>query len=232
MTTTRVHLDAVHAGHDGSDVLRGVSTDLRAGTVTALVGDNGSGKSTLLEVLAGTHPLRAGRVEHHGSQRPAFVPQRSAVSDALPLTVVQTVRMGRWARRGALRRLRPEDHEAVAHCLDRLDVADLAGRALHTLSGGQRQRVLVAQGLAQEADLLLLDEPSTGLDTDARAAIAHVLTEERDRGRAVLVATHAADEAGGADRVLRLHGGLLSEESVFGGHQGVGQDTERPRGKA
>lgn len=214
MTTTRVRLDAVHAGHDGADVLCGVTTDLRAGTVTALVGDNGSGKSTLLGVLAGTHPLRAGRVEHHGSRRPAFVPQRSAVPDALPLTVVQTVRMGRWAHRGAWRRLRREDHEAVAHCLDRLDVADLSGRALHTLSGGQRQRVLVAQGLAQEADLLLLDEPSTGLDTDARAAIARVLTEERDRGRAVLVATHAADEARGADRVLRLYGGSLSEETL------------------
>ena len=212
MTTTRVQLDAVHAGYDGTDVLRGVSADLRAGAVTALVGDNGSGKSTLLGVLAGTHPLRGGRVRHHGPQRPAFVPQRSAVPDALPLTVVQTVRMGRWARRGAWRRLRREDHEAVAHCLARLDVADLAGRVLHTLSGGQRQRVLVAQGLAQEAELLLLDEPSTGLDTDARAAIAHVLAEERDRGRAVLVATHAADEARGADRVLRLHGGLLSEE--------------------
>lgn len=214
MATTRVHLDAVHAGYDGIDVLRGVSADLRAGAVTALVGDNGSGKSTLLGVLAGTHPLRAGRIRHHGPGRPAFVPQRSAVPDALPLTAVQTVRMGRWARRGAWRRLRREDHEAVAHCLERLGVADLAGRALHTLSGGQRQRVLVAQGLAQEAGLLLLDEPSTGLDTDARGAIAHVLAEERDRGRAVLVATHAADEARGADRVLRLHGGRLSEESA------------------
>lgn len=214
MTTTRVLLDAVHAGYDGVDVLRGVTADLRAGTVTALVGANGTGKSTLLGVLAGTHPLRAGRVRHHGPRRPAFVPQRSAVPDALPLTVVQTVRMGRWARRGAWRRLRRVDHEAVAHCLDRLDVADLSGRGLHTLSGGQRQRVLVAQGLAQEADLLLLDEPSTGLDTDARAAIARVLTEERDRGRAVLVATHAAAEARGADRVLRLHGGRLSEETA------------------
>ncbi|MBE3000584.1 metal ABC transporter ATP-binding protein [Nocardiopsis sp. HNM0947] len=210
-TRARVSLDAVHAGHDGADVLCGVSAQIRAGTVTALVGDNGSGKSTLLGVLAGTHPLRSGRVEHRGSHRPAFVPQRSAVPDALPLTVVQTVRMGRWARRGAWRRLRREDHGAVAHCLDRLGVADLAGRPLHALSGGQRQRVLVAQGLAQEADLLLLDEPSTGLDTEARAAIAQVLAEERDRGCAVVVATHSADEARGADRVLRLHDGHLTE---------------------
>lgn len=217
MTTTtaaRVRLEAVHAGHDGADVLCGVNTEIRAGTVTALVGDNGSGKSTLLGVLAGTHPLRSGCVDHHSSHRPAFVPQRSAVPDALPLTVVQAVRMGRWARRGPWRPLRREDHESVARCLDRLGISDLAGRPLHALSGGQRQRVLVAQGLAQEAELLLLDEPSTGLDTDARAAIAHVLAEERDRGRAVLVATHAAEEARGADRVLRLHDGRLSEEAA------------------
>ncbi|MFJ9552487.1 zinc ABC transporter ATP-binding protein AztA [Nocardiopsis sp. NPDC101807] len=208
-----VTLEDVYAGYGGRAVLHGVTATIHAGTVTALVGANGSGKSTLLAVMASTLAPTAGRVRRGAARRPALVVQRSAVSDALPVTVRETVEMGRWAERGPWRRLTRADRAAVEACMDRLAVADLARRALGDLSGGQRQRVLLAQGLAQEADLLLLDEPATGLDADSRERITAVLAEERERGVAVVHATHSAREAAHADRVLRMEDGRLSERS-------------------
>ena len=206
-----VELADVYAGHGGRDVLRGVTLALPAGTVTALVGANGSGKSTLLSVMAGVLAPRTGSVSLGTPRRPALVVQRSAVSDALPITVRETVEMGRWGLRGPWRRLTRRDREEVGACMERLGVADLARRQLGELSGGQRQRVLLAQGLAQEADLLLLDEPATGLDADSRARIGEVLEQERARGVTVVHATHSEREAARADLVLRMRGGLPRE---------------------
>ena len=208
-TTAAVALEDVYAGYGGRAVLHGVTAAIPAGTVTALVGANGSGKSTLLAVMASTLAPTAGTVRRGVSRRPAFVVQRSAVSDALPVTVRETVEMGRWAERGPWRRLTREDRAVVRTCMDRLDVADLARRRLGDLSGGQRQRVLLAQGLAQESDLLLLDEPATGLDADSRERIMAVLAEERGRGVTVVHATHSNREAAHADRILRVRDGRL-----------------------
>ncbi|WP_306367851.1 zinc ABC transporter ATP-binding protein AztA [Nocardiopsis sp. CC223A] len=213
-----VELSDVYAGHGGRDVLRGVTLALPAGTVTALVGANGSGKSTLLSVMAGVLAPRSGGVTLGTPRRPALVVQRSAVSDALPVTARETVEMGRWGLRGPWRRLTRRDREEVGACMERLGVADLARRRLGELSGGQRQRVLLAQGLAQEADLLLLDEPATGLDADSRARIGAVLDQERARGVTVVHATHSEREAARADRVLRMEEGLPRE--VDGGPTG------------
>jgi manganese transport system ATP-binding protein len=126
------------------------------------------------------------------------------VDPALPLTVGEAVAMARYPHRGALRRFRAADRRAVERALARMDVADLARRQLHQLSGGQRQRVLVAQGLAQEADLLLLDEPVTGLDVVSRQRIEEVMAEEVAAGRTVLVSTHDLADARRADLVLLL----------------------------
>ncbi|MFD3688641.1 zinc ABC transporter ATP-binding protein AztA [Nocardiopsis sp. NPDC058631] len=215
-TSAAVTLEDVYAGYDGRAVLHGVTATIPAGTVTALVGANGSGKSTLLAVMAATLAPTAGRVLRGAARRPAFVVQRSAVSDALPVTVRETVEMGRWAERGPWRRLTPQDRAAVHTCMDRLGVADLARRRLGDLSGGQRQRVLLAQGLAQEADLLLLDEPATGLDADSRERIMAVLAEERGRGVTVIHATHSHREAAHADRILRMRDGRLVEAGDAG----------------
>ncbi|QRN78861.1 MAG: ATP-binding cassette domain-containing protein, partial [Nocardiopsis sp. BM-2018] len=145
-------LDDLYAGYGRTDVLKGVSAEVPEGAVTALVGPNGAGKSTLLGVLAGTVPLRRGKVTpDRGARaaRPAFVVQRSAVPDTLPLTVRAAVAMGRWAHRGLWRPLTRHDRAVVARCMERAGVADLAHRGLGELSGGQRQRALIAQGLAQ-----------------------------------------------------------------------------------
>lgn len=182
---------------------------LPAGAITALVGPNGSGKSTLLSAVAGLVPLRAGTITVH-SRAIAYVLQATAASETLPITVREIVTMGRFGERGLLGRLRPSDRTAVTAALEQLEIADLADRHLDELSGGQRQRVLVAQGLAQEADLLLLDEPFTGLDLVSRERILDAVGSERDAGRSVVLTTHDLDDAELADHVLLLAGRIIA----------------------
>ncbi|WP_030871985.1 zinc ABC transporter ATP-binding protein AztA [Streptomyces sp. NRRL S-37] len=209
-TTFRVRFTELSAGYTGHPVLHQLTGAIPALATTALVGPNGSGKSTLLGVLAGVIRPTAGELHHTGSRPPAFVPQRGAVGDALPLTVRQTVEMGRWGERGPWRRLTRRDRATVDTAMDRMGIADLATRQLGDLSGGQRQRALIAQGLAQESDLLLLDEPTTGLDPEARERIAALLTELAADGVTVVHATHDLDAARAADACLLLREGRLT----------------------
>nr|WP_040711715.1 zinc ABC transporter ATP-binding protein AztA [Nocardiopsis potens] len=211
---TAVRLSSVSAGYGPHRVLDGVHTALPAGRTTALVGANGSGKSTLLAVLAGVHAPASGSVHRDHRHRPALVLQRSAVPDALPVTVRDTVAMGRWAIRGPWRRLTANDRSVVDACLHRLGIAHLAGRRLDELSGGQRQRALLAQGLAQESDLLLLDEPATGLDSAAQEAILDLIDEVRAEGTTVVHATHDPRAARRADHCLLLTAGRVTAEGA------------------
>jgi ABC-type Mn2+/Zn2+ transport system ATPase subunit len=182
-------------------------------TSVALIGPNGSGKSTLLRAIAGLLPPRSGRLEVPARETRAAVAlvlQTTDVDRSLPITVRETVTMARYASRGPVRRLDRTDHAAVDRAMERLAIADLAGRQLHELSGGQRQRVLVAQGLAQGADLLLLDEPVTALDVVSRRLILEVVAAERDAGRTVVVSTHDLGDARQADLVMLLANRLIA----------------------
>jgi manganese transport system ATP-binding protein len=187
--------------------LDGVDLVLDQGTVTALVGPNGSGKSTLLHAIAGLVEPARGELTVLGvsarSARPrvAYVLQRTRLNGVLPISVREVVAMGSWRRPGG----RAAQRAAVDGALAQLDLAGLADRQLVELSGGQRQRALVAQGLVQDAELLLLDEPLAGLDAPSAAAIAAVLTAERLRGRTVVFATHDLADAERADNVVLLN---------------------------
>ncbi|MFJ7182332.1 zinc ABC transporter ATP-binding protein AztA [Streptomyces massasporeus] len=205
----RVRITGLDAGYQGRPVLRQLSAHIMALAMTALVGPNGSGKSTLLGVLAGVIRPTSGELHYAKGRPPAFVPQRGAVGDTLPLTARQTVEMGRWGERGPWRRLTRRDRTVVDSALERLGVADLAARQLGELSGGQRQRVLIAQGLAQQSDLLLLDEPTTGLDPEARERITALLTDLVADGTTVVQATHDLQAARSADACLLLSDGRL-----------------------
>jgi zinc/manganese transport system ATP-binding protein len=196
------------AGHAGP-ALHGVSARIPRARITAITGSNGAGKSTLLDVLAGVLEPTSGTVARHTDRRPAYVVQHTAVPEALPLSVRATVEMGRWATRGPWRRLTATDRAVVEDCLRQLDVHDLADRPLAALSGGQRQRALVAQGLAQESDLLLLDEPAAGLDAAARVRIDEALARSAADGVTVVQVTHDADVAARADHCLHLQDGRL-----------------------
>ena len=199
--------DGLVLAYGTQPALVGATFDLPAGASVALIGPNGSGKSTLLRALAGLVAPRAGALDVPALGRRgavALVLQTTDVDRTLPITVRETVTMARYATRGAFGRLRAGDHAAVRDALDRLDVAGLADRQLHELSGGQRQRVLVAQGLAQQAEILLLDEPVTGLDVMSRRLILEAVDAETAAGRTVVVSTHDLDDARRADFVLLL----------------------------
>ena len=184
--------------------------------VTAVVGANGSGKSTLLHAVAGLLPAAHGTITVF-ARRPsaargqvAYVLQTSAVTAHLLVTVDETVALARAAARGPVRRLRADDRKVVRRSMRRLDVDALRRRQLAELSGGQRQRVFVAQGLAQEAEVLLLDEPVAGLDLPSAERIRTVVAEERAAGRTVVIATHDLDEASHADHVVLLAGRVIA----------------------
>lgn len=214
MTDTAVEGRAVTVAFGGRTALDRCDVVLPGGAVTALVGPNGSGKSSLLSAVAGLVPLRAGTLTVFGrppgsrghSTRVAYVLQSTPANETLPITVREVVTMARYAHRGLFGRLDATDRRAVDAALERLEVADKAERHLRELSGGERQRVLVAQGLAQDADLLLLDEPVTGLDLSSREQILSVVAEVRARGGTVVVATHDLGDAERADHVVLLAG--------------------------
>ena len=187
-----------------------------AAAVTAVIGANGSGKSTLLAAIAGLIEPTQGSLSVLGTTpvearaRVAFVLQSTKVNEVLPVTVREVVAMGRYSSLGLLGRFGRPDREAVEVAMDRLELHDLAGRHLSELSGGQRQRVFVAQGLVQEHDLLLMDEPLTGLDLISTGAINEVIDEERSRGGTVVMTTHDLSDAARADHVILLAGKVVA----------------------
>ena len=202
--------------YGGHTALRAVDLDLPDAAVTAIIGPNGSGKSTLLSALAGITPPTAGEVTVLGARpadrrrRIAFVLQSTVANAAVPLTVRETVRMGTYGRVGAFGRLGKDDRVAVDGAIERLRIGDLVDRQLVELSGGQRQRAFVAQGLAQRADVLLLDEPITGLDLVTQEVIHEVVRNEASDGRAVVLTTHDVGTAGEADHVVLLATELIA----------------------
>ena len=188
-----------------------------AGRLTAVIGPNGSGKSSLLNALAGLLLPRRGDLEILGGppgkarRRVAYVLQATKVNEVMPITVRETVAMGRYALLGPWGFLRGPHRRAYLEAMERLEIADLAGRHLHELSGGQRQRVFVAQGLAQQAELLLLDEPVTGLDLVSTERIRAAIADEIGRGTTVVVTTHDVADANRADHVLLMSGRVHAE---------------------
>ena len=197
----------------GSEVAVSASTfEVPAGKVTAVIGPNGSGKSTLLNAIAGLMAPVAGSLEvaarSKRNRRISYVIQSTKTSDALPVTVDEVVAMGRYT--AGRRRLDPEDRRRIEESMERVGLTGLAGRHLSDLSGGERQRVFVAQGLAQDHDLLLLDEPLTGIDLPTARAIDTVIHDEIARGCTIVLTTHDLSEASVADHVVLTAGRVVA----------------------
>ncbi len=203
--------------YNGRVALEASDFSIPKGRLTAVIGPNGSGKSTLLNGLAGLLSPRQGDLDVLGRppggsrRRVAYVLQATKVNEVMPVTVRETVAMGRYAWLGLWGFPTLPHRRAVQQALDRLEVADLADRHLHELSGGQRQRVFVAQGFAQEAELLLLDEPVTGLDLVSTEHIRMAVAEELERGATVVMTTHDVADANRADHVLLMAGRVHAE---------------------
>lgn len=187
---------------DGNEVLTGVSMRVKAGEIVTILGPNGSGKSTLLRALLGILPLAAGAVTRAKGLRVGYVPQRLAVDRTLPMTV----------RRFLSLPVRVGDAEATA-ALARVGVPDVATRQMGELSGGQFQRVLLARALLARPQLLILDEPTQGLDQPGEAAFYRLIEEvRRETGVAVLMVSHDLHVVMAAsDRVICLNGHICCE---------------------
>lgn len=195
-----VQLRQVTVTYDGVTALDDVTLALTAGDQVAVVGPNGAGKSTLFNVIAGTLKPTQGQVTIYGSGPQGhscvgYVPQRNRIDWRFPVTVSDVVMMGRVGQIGLLRWPRRQDRQLIERALARVGISALANRQIGELSGGQQQRVFLARALAQEAELLLLDEPLTGLDLPSQEAILDLLAELRQQGVTVLVATHDLNQA-------------------------------------
>lgn len=176
--------------------LEDVNLTITPGEKVALVGPNGAGKSTLIKLIAGLERAPKDAIRVYGMPREAcyhrvgYVPQRGDVDWRFPVTVRQVVMMGRYAHLGWLKWPKPRDQQAVDRALKAMNLDALAENQIGELSGGQQQRVMLARTLAQEADLLLLDEPLNNLDVPTQEMIFHVLEDLAAQGKAVLVSTH------------------------------------------
>ncbi|KAF1046406.1 manganese/iron ABC transporter ATP-binding protein [Xylophilus sp.] len=183
---------------NGHTALRDASFEIPRGTLTALVGVNGSGKSTLFKAIMGLlRPVRGsisllgGSIDEAiGARRISYVPQSEDVDWSFPVLVEDVVMMGRYGHMGFLRIARRQDRQAVDLALARVGLADLRRRQIGELSGGQQKRVFLARALAQDAQVILLDEPFTGVDVQTEDAIIQLLQSLRDEGRVMLVSTH------------------------------------------
>jgi len=248
----------LHFAYPGPLVaVQGVDVELRAGEMVCVLGPNGAGKSTLLKLLAGLLPTQSGDVALDGDElsalsareraaRVAVVPQSL---DAVPeVTVFDFVLSGRYSHLGFWRTHKPNDYASVHAALAATDCAELDARLLTNLSGGQRQRVLIARALAQEAELLLVDEPTNSLDPEHQLAIFELLRRLTDEGRSVLVVTHDLNLASQfAHRLLLMQDGrvvasgspadvlhpdvlgpVYGEHLQFGSLPATGERGERP----
>lgn len=214
--------DSVVLGYPGGIALQTSTFVIPRGGITAIIGPNGSGKSTLLSAIAGLiNPISGTIIFPDASDakpRISYVLQTTKVNDALPITVREVVTMGRYADVGRFRRLGTDDRDAVERAMRRTNIESIASRHLQQLSGGQRQRVMVSQGLAQDHDILLLDEPLSGIDLVAAQAIDDVIHDEIADGCSVVLTTHDMSEASIADHVILLNGRVVAEgrpESVL-----------------
>ncbi|MFC7402776.1 metal ABC transporter ATP-binding protein [Citricoccus sp. GCM10030269] len=216
MTGALVEAQDLVLAHGHHVALDASSFRVPLGGVTAVIGPNGSGKSTLLQAIAGVLEPTSGTLRVLGGsarqsrQRISYVMQSVVFPVGTPMTVRDVVRMGRYPAAGWLRPLTRTDREAVDEALRKMKVEDLAGRHLDELSGGQRQRVYVAQGLAQGHEVLMLDEPMTGLDLNSARTIDRIIHAETDHGHSVVLTTHDLDEARAADHVILVHGTVVA----------------------
>ena len=186
-----------------------------AGKITAIIGPNGSGKSTILHAIAGLLSISSGNLSVFNNtpllsqSQISYVLQYTTVPAGTPLTVMEAVAMARYPGLGLFGRPSKEDKNRVLSAMARLEISHLAKRHLTELSGGQRQRVYVAQGIAQDHSILLLDEPLTGLDLNSARTIDSIIHDEPVHGCSVVLTTHDLEEARAADHVILTAGHVV-----------------------
>jgi zinc transport system ATP-binding protein len=248
MTAPALRLSRASIGYDDVAVVEHVDLTVQPGEALAVLGSNGSGKTTLARGVLGLAAVLDGTVEVLGAPvgklpergRVGYVPQRHTVSGAVPATVREVVGVGRLARLGLFRRLGAADRAAVAEAVAAVGLADRMDDPVASLSGGQQRRVLVARALAAEPELLLMDEPTAGVDAASQQALAGVLSRVKAAGATLVVVTHETGPLTGVlDRAvvvdsgrIRYDGPLAGAEPWAGGghHHGPEPDGPERRG--
>jgi manganese/zinc/iron transport system ATP- binding protein len=192
VTDPFIHFDRVALGYGHRVVLHDVDLDVPSGDFLGIVGPNGAGKTTLLKALLGTlRPLRGSIQIPPQGVAFGYVPQRQAVDETFPLTVREMIAMGRFARIGLLGRPGSGDRALVVESAQHVGIADLLDRRYRTLSGGQKQRTLIARALAAEPTVLVLDEPTNGMDLPAEHAIMELVRRlHEEDGLTVVMVSH------------------------------------------
>jgi ABC-type Mn2+/Zn2+ transport system ATPase subunit len=203
--------------YDATPVFEGVSFALAPGQLVGVIGPNGAGKTTLLKAILGLVPHVGGSVSVGGSSvsrrsgQVAYVPQRDAINWRFPATVADVVLMGRYGRLGWLRRPGPRDRAIAAACLEQVGMQAYAGRPVAQLSGGQQQRVFLARALAQEPEVLLLDEPISGVDAPTQETILAIMADLARQGKTLMLTTHDLRcNMGFFDGLLAVNRGLVA----------------------
>ncbi len=201
--------------------IAGLSTHVHVGDSVALVGPNGAGKSTLFKAISGLLPIKNGSIRIFGHSlgachhRVVYLPQRSDIDWGFPISVMDLVTTGRYVYLGWFATLRKKDKQAAHEALKQMRLLDLKDRQISKLSGGQQQRVLIARALAQDADLLLLDEPLNAVDAETRQIVAELLLKIKSEGKTVIVATHYYDqEEGRYDGAIFLKDGTQVDSQM------------------
>ncbi|WP_116451410.1 metal ABC transporter ATP-binding protein [Blastococcus litoris] len=245
--TPAIRLHDATIGYDDVPIVQGVDLTVGHGEAIAVLGSNGSGKTTLARGLLGLAPVLGGEVELLGSPvgrlrergRVGYVPQRHTVSGAVPATVREVVSVGRLARLGLFRRLGAADRAAVGDAVAAVGLADRMEEPVASLSGGQQRRVLVARALAAQPELLIMDEPTAGVDAPSQHALAEVLARVSAAGTTLVVVTHESGPlAAVLTRAVVVDQGRISYDGPLAGaerghrhddaHCGPGEEPARP----
>ena len=224
----------------GRPILRGIDLTVPAGQFLALLGPNGSGKSTLVRAVTGLLPLTAGRLALFGTpyddfaqwHRIGFVPQRSGATGGVPATVREVVSSGRVTRRRLLRPLSAADRRAVDEALEVVGLTDRARTGVSQLSGGQQQRVLIARALAGEPELLVLDEPTAGVDLPNQQALAAALRVLKERGATIVLVAHELGPLDPLiDRAVVMRDGRIAYDGPLRSHADGAHGHHHPDGR-
>jgi zinc transport system ATP-binding protein len=236
-----VNVSHLAVGYEGREVLHDVTLRVHPGEVVAILGANGSGKSTLIRTVLGLVPTSRGDVELFGTSlrrfkqwaRVGYVPQRLGAGGGVPATVGEVVASGRLARRGILRPPGAADKTAVREALTDVGLLDRINDPVSTLSGGQQQRTLIARALAGKPDLLVLDEPTAGVDAASQQAFAAALGRFETAGGTILLVAHELGPLQPLiDRAVVVHDGRIAYEGPApepaGHHAEPGHDHVHP----
>lgn len=209
-TMCSIKTEQLGVGYTKFPVVDNISLSLEPGALLVLIGTNGSGKSTILKTMAGLLAPISGSLEILGAlsgslpKRVAYLPQHPVSTHTLPLRVRDVVAMGRFAHLGLFRRPSTNDRLIVDRSMQRTGIDPQANKPIRDLSGGQQQRTHLAQVLTRQAEILLLDEPTAGLDINGRKLVADLIASERARGVTVVMATHELQDAENANTVMLL----------------------------